>query len=184
MMDREDILRELELLPVWQLRYAKPVAIPVVTENVIDKPVATGAETPAVEQATEAPEDKHVFRLMMSDDLQWAFVLNSQQNDESEALLLNMLKAISVKVSNDIIDANLTHLSQYKPKMIVVMGEAEAQQLLNKRLPLEQLRGKAHQYQNIAVVATYTPSHLLMHLQDKANAWEDLCLAKFTIASL
>ncbi|MFW5432724.1 MAG: hypothetical protein ACKE5M_04350 [Methylophilaceae bacterium] len=183
MMSREDMLQELELLPVWQLRKPSPVTAEE-AKSAVDKPVVLQVAASAVEKITETPEVSPQFRLLISDDAQWAFVLGAQHSDEAEALLQNMLKAVSVKVSQDIEDANTEQLNKYVPKGIVVMGEAEAQQLLNEKQTLEQLRAKAHQYQNIPVVATYAPSHLLLHLQDKAKTWDDLCLAKLTIASL
>jgi len=33
----------------------------------------------------------------------------------------------------------------------------------------------------VALVVSYSPSHLLHHTQDKAKAWADLCLARNTI---
>jgi DNA polymerase len=53
--------------------------------------------------------------------------------------------------------------------------------LLGSSEPLDALRGKLHQYQGVSVVASYAPSQLLHHPQDKAKAWADLCLARSTM---
>jgi uracil-DNA glycosylase len=188
MISREDVLEELELLPVWQSR-TPPVKIigeakqGVVSEASVKEPIAQ-SETIMPELKPAIEEQKHLFRLIASEDTEWLFILAQQHNSEAEELLQNMLKAVSVKTKQDIADASVQHLGQYMAKVIVVMGEAEAQQLLNEKQTLAQLRGKAHMYQGRHVVTTYSPSDLLMNLEDKAGAWEDLCLAKFTIANL
>ena len=64
------------------------------------------------------------------------------------------------------------------------MGEEAAQQLLTVTDPLAALRGYPHAFNDIPVIATYSPEALLENLADKSKAWEDLCLAKFTIANL
>lgn len=177
-MNREDILRELELLPVWQLRTPVPVA------NTASVGVATAeTETLASKQKQDVPA-AYQFRLLVSNDAHWAFVLAAGQSDESEALLQNMLKAVSVSIKHDFASADANYFSQYIPKVIVVMGEAETQHLLNETQSLRALRGKTHMHENIPTIVTFSPSYLLMNLQDKAKAWEDLCLAKFTISSL
>jgi uracil-DNA glycosylase len=70
-----------------------------------------------------------------------------------------------------------------RPKMILAMGRYAAQALLAQTVsnpvpPLGQLRGVVHQYQDIPVVVTYSPTNLLRSQGDKAKAWADLCLAK------
>lgn len=182
MLSREDMLQELELLPAWRLRQAAPMSVEKV------KPDISQAEDVVAEEAIKPeltiPKATTLFRLLLSDDTQWAFILPANHSEEAETLLQNMLKAVSVEVSQDVTEASTALLSQHTPKMIVVMGEVEAQQLLNNQQPLTQLRGKAHPYESASVIATYPPSYLLQHLQDKAKAWEDLCLAKLTITNL
>lgn len=189
MLSREDLLRELELLPVWQLRNPVPASIPVADVNVQE--VANASATKAsIESLEAAHEGEQVvealafsFRLMFSQDAQWAFIVGSN-DDEAEQLLKNMLKAIAVKIDQDIADANTDSIGQLSPKVIVIMGENEAQQLLNNTQNIEQMRGIPHLLQNTPVIVTYSPSYLLLNLTDKAKAWADLCLAKFTISTL
>ncbi len=63
-----------------------------------------------------------------------------------------------------------------QPKVLLVFGQVAAQQLLNTQTPLEQLRGKSYTYgrQNIPLIVTYHPAHLLLNPRDKRNAWQDL----------
>lgn len=65
-----------------------------------------------------------------------------------------------------------------QPKVIVVMGRFAVPSLLATAEPIGKLRGRAHQYQGVPVVATYHPAYLLRNLPDKAKAWADLCLAR------
>ena len=66
-----------------------------------------------------------------------------------------------------------------QPKVLLVLGQVAAQQLLNTQTPLEQLREKSHTYgtQNIPLIATYHPAHLLLNPRDKRKAWQDLQMA-------
>lgn len=70
-----------------------------------------------------------------------------------------------------------------KPKVILAMGRFAMQVLLSEdhpqglKLPLGKLRGQIWHYQGVPVVVTYPPAYLLRSGQEKARAWEDLCLA-------
>ncbi len=64
-----------------------------------------------------------------------------------------------------------------KPKIIVAMGRFAVQSLLRSSEPIGRLRGRVHQYQGVPLIVTYHPAYLLRNLEDKAKAWEDLCLA-------
>ena len=64
-----------------------------------------------------------------------------------------------------------------KPRIIVAMGRFAVQALLRSDEPLGRLRGRVHHYQGVPLVVTYHPAYLLRNLQDKAKAWDDLCLA-------
>ena len=165
-MTREDMLRELELLPVWRLR------APVVTKNEQVQTPQTVA--PATIEKASAPQ----FRMIVSDDANYLFVLSPTQNAEEETLLQNMLKSICAKTRMDIGSQGIDQITQTQTKVIIAMGEAAAQAVLNATETLENLRGKLHQTQNTPVVTTYHPSHLLINADDKAKAWADLCLAK------
>ena len=207
-MNQDDILRELELLPVWQSRaptikapeevtteaapavfpateVASPEAVapePALNE-VEQKPAPAVISEPAV---SEAALPSVAFRCIVSDDAQWLFVLQQQQqqSEEAETLLQNMMKAVAVKVGQNVEQADAAALIQFASKVIVVMGEAVAQQLLSVTDSLATLRGYPHELNDIPVIVTYSPEALLENLADKSNAWEDLCLAKFTIANL
>jgi len=177
MLSREDMLRELELLPVWQLRNPTPVQ----QEPIAVQPTADASEAP---ENSDVAEVTPSFRYIVSKDGQWGFVLPLSHDEAAETLLQNMLKAVSVTVGKNMAEANANHLTEHPAQVIVTMGEHQAQTLLDSQETLTQLRGKAHTVKTATVIATYAPSDLLANVQDKAKAWEDLCLAKFTIANL
>lgn len=65
-----------------------------------------------------------------------------------------------------------------QPKIILALGHVAAQSLLASKETIGHLRGRAHQFQGVPLVATYHPAYLLRKPTEKARAWEDLCLAR------
>jgi len=119
---------------------------------------------------------------------------------ESGVLIDQMLK--SVGMENPRTDAHIVHVTKHafssntdssselnellvgviqrvSPKIIIVVGQNSAQNLLQTKEPLARLRSKPHQLtdKNIPVVVTYYPTYLLSKPLDKRKAWEDLKLA-------
>jgi len=66
-----------------------------------------------------------------------------------------------------------------QPKLIFVVGEVTAQALLDSPLPLAELRGRIHHYgeQQIPLIVSHPPTHLLRTPLDKRDSWQDLQLA-------
>jgi uracil-DNA glycosylase len=71
-----------------------------------------------------------------------------------------------------------------QPKIILAMGRFAVQSLLRSNEPIGRLRGRVHRYQGVPLIVTYHPAYLLRNLEDKARAWDDLCLAAETAAAL
>jgi uracil-DNA glycosylase family 4 len=69
-----------------------------------------------------------------------------------------------------------------QPKIIVAMGRFAVHSLLRSTEPIGRLRGKVHAYLGVPLIVTYHPAYLLRNPQDKAKAWDDLCLALETAA--
>jgi len=67
-----------------------------------------------------------------------------------------------------------------KPRIILAMGRFAVQSLLRSNEPIGRLRGRVHRYQGVPLIVTYHPAYLLRSLEDKARAWDDLCLAAET----
>jgi DNA polymerase len=64
-----------------------------------------------------------------------------------------------------------------QPRIILALGKFAVQALLRSDEPIGRLRGRVHRYQGVPLVVTYHPAYLLRSLQEKAKAWDDLCLA-------
>ena len=71
----------------------------------------------------------------------------------------------------------IRQLQLVRPKIILAMGRFAVQSLLRSSEPIGRLRGRVHQYQGIPLIVTYHPAYLLRNPEDKAKAWDDLCLA-------
>jgi DNA polymerase len=71
-----------------------------------------------------------------------------------------------------------------RPRLVLAMGRFACQTLLATDASIASLRGRVHRYQGVPLVVTYHPAYLLRSLTDKAKAWEDLCLARRTMAEL
>jgi len=71
-----------------------------------------------------------------------------------------------------------------KPKIILALGRFAAQSLLLTDTPIGRLRGRVHEYRGVPLVVTYHPAYLLRNPADKAKVWEDLVLARKTLAGV
>lgn len=206
LMTREDVLRELELLPVWQLKaplpsvqtmhVLEPVAINA-TEAILEaapllSPVIEPVIEPAPPESASGEPDVAAtpFRLLVSADASIGFVLASTPADaqDVETLLSNMLKAININCSIDIAEATITTLAEHRVKLLVVMGEMAAHGLMGQLQTIEDWRSDQSanplNYQNLPVVITYHPAFLLKNTDHKAKAWVDLCAAKRILQGL
>ncbi len=64
-----------------------------------------------------------------------------------------------------------------RPRIILAMGRFAVQSLLRSSEPIGRLRGRVHRYQGVPLIVTFHPAYLLRNGEDKAKAWDDLCLA-------
>ena len=212
LMTREDVLRELELLPVWQLKGQLPsikssiqnlTALTPESETFVEppppvtpqfEPVIEPAplDSRCVEEVVVVPTRTEPFRLLINDDATVAFVLDiaieSSNAQDIETLLSNMLKAINMKCNIDIPNANIDTLNEQAVKLVIVMGESAANSLLGQFQAIDDWRSAQSAapifYQNLPVVVTYHPAFLLSNTTYKAKAWADLCTAKRILQNL
>ena len=71
----------------------------------------------------------------------------------------------------------IRQIALLQPRLILAMGRFAVQSLLRSDEPVGRLRGRVHHYQGVPLIVTYHPAYLLRNPEDKARAWEDLCLA-------
>jgi DNA polymerase len=76
----------------------------------------------------------------------------------------------------------IRQIALLKPRIILAMGRFAVQSLLRSDEPVGRLRGRVHRYQGVPLIVTYHPAYLLRNPEDKARAWDDLCLAVETAA--
>ncbi len=62
------------------------------------------------------------------------------------------------------------------PKVVITLGTKAGQSLLKLQHPLEQFRGRFHDYHGIKVMPTFHPSLLLQQPEYKRQVWEDMKL--------
>ena len=215
LISREDVLRELELLPVWQLRMpfpsqvgpefspmitavseveppaltiekALPINVEQITVDVVATQVLDAEETLQVETlaivdlpAVESDVMPQLYAHILNDDGDWLFVLpNTALQADETRLLQNIFMAMRIKSKPAENSSNIADvINTTQPKLVVAMGEATAQAMLQSTEKLSSLRGTLQQFQGVALVATYDLSHLLQMPLDKAKVWDDLCLA-------
>lgn len=209
MMTREDMMRELELLPVWQLRSPLPTQTQVtsqaqetvvehvkinatllIAESIVDVAVEQElveiASISELEVIVEPTSISQEFTYISSDDGDWLFVLSSSlMTDEKQQLFQNICKALRIKTKPAGVSTNaLMHIDSMQSKLLVAFGEVTAQTLLLSAEPIETLRGSVHQLLGISLIATYDLAHLLKNPADKAKAWNDLCMGLQTLQFL
>lgn len=170
-LSREDVLRELELLPVWQLRQPLPEVAKPKSNHIGIKEIA--AENKPATIATQ------MLRHVVSDDGRWLFVFENHMPSADEAALFNnLLRAMQVQSQSPVQTENTLDLVKANNiRWVVAMGETVAQALLQSTEKLTSLRGQLHPFQTAHLITTFNLQHLLLHPQDKAHTWADICLA-------
>lgn len=197
MMTREDMMRELELLPVWQSRAPVPevqtisdVGRALARQDVGLKP------DPQVQLVEEMPKDSldnieeplevltlvaiepPTFTHIASENGEYLFVLPSAAMTAEELeLFQNICKALRIKTKSVETTTDISvSINDAQAKLLIVMGETAAQMLLQSAEPIARLRGKLHQQYGVTLITTYDLPHLLQNPVDKAKVWRDLCM--------
>ena len=192
-MTQEDVLRELELLPMWHLRAGFAPLAPQ-AQAVSAEPVSPTLVIPAAHVAVPVlpepvvlePAVALAWTQVASTDGLWLFVSPTASLSADEwQILQNMAKAmrISLNAAQPMTDPGHA-LSASPAKILVAFGEPTAQQLLASQASLPTLRGQLHACHGRTLVATHALDHLLQQPLDKAQTWHDLRLAMQALADL
>ncbi|MBG6073711.1 MULTISPECIES: uracil-DNA glycosylase family protein [unclassified Polaromonas] len=105
-------------------------------------------------------------------------------NNDAGAVLFAPLVRQSISGPMDEFLAALAALVEHaQPDVVLVMGRLAAQALLASSEPFGKLRGQPHVLNGCTTVVTHDAPYLLRCPQDKAKAWDDLCLAMGLAAS-
>lgn len=127
---------------------------------------------------------------------------------EAGQLVDGILRAAGLKRGNDVFMANVIkcrppgnrtptnaeiasclpylqrQIALVQPKIIVAFGKIATQALTGSELSITQLRSTVHTVAGIPLIATFNPAFLLRNMPEKAKVWDDLLLAKKTLAEL
>jgi uracil-DNA glycosylase len=121
---------------------------------------------------------------LLLDNMLRAVGRNRRETGPSAAYVTTALKCrprVGQKPSDAEIAQCATYLARQvalvRPRVIVLMGSLAVQAVLGSTEPLGQLRGRLHHFAGVPVVVTYPLLNLLSTPQNKAKAWDDLCLA-------
>ncbi len=141
-------------------------------------------ETPAssLRKPVFDPFEGEVGRLL-GNMLRAARLHKSGQPGEAGTVLLAPLARLAAggvspaALPNELAAEVAALIAQTRPDVMVVMGRLAAQAVLQSGEPLGKLRGQVHLLHGVKTVVTYDAAVLLRSPQDKAKAWEDLCLA-------
>lgn len=192
-LTREDMLRELELLPVWKLRQPLPEplaeataevalqasnapSLPVLSEQAVETEAVLEAQ---LEIAASSSAWSKPVRALLSEDAKYMFLMQPALPDEAAALLLqNMLRAMRMTCRTETQNTVDEIFAQHTPKLIICFGSETAETLLQETHTMAEWRSQQpHSFRDMPLVVTFSPEHLLQHRQDKVLAWQDLCLA-------
>ena len=69
-------------------------------------------------------------------------------------------------------------IARLHPSVLLLLGRGAAHTVLQRSVPLGQLRGQAHSVAGVPAVVTYDAPYLLRAPHAKPGAWADLCLAR------
>lgn len=206
-MTREDVLNELELLPVWHLRDAIKVdsphslaTPPAKTLEVNNNDMVTNAPTPLTQEINDSVYEKPLSiheaqaplatpagiftKLAPVQSLvdyfavdDYVFIVAHTPRSAEVNTLLTNILRAMRLTLPTLQTMEVKSLSQQSPKVTVAMGEMVANMLFDAELSFEALRGQVHQVAGQSMVVSYDAEYLLAHPEYKANAWADLCLA-------
>ena len=214
MLSRDDVFNELGIGPVWRLRETpdSPLSAPAYTWDTLADAVArcTACDLSATRtQGVLGTGDRNADWLIVGEapgaeeDAQGEPFVG-----QAGKLIDAMLASISLARGDNVYLTNvlksrppdnrdprpdevaacrpylLAQIELIQPKLILALGRCAAHSLLDTDVSVEHLRGQVHAFRNVPLVVTYHPGYLLRKPTDKARAWEDLCLARRTYASL
>jgi len=223
MPTRDEILDELGLAPVWQLRQR---GVPDADASPVDRAARIAAlewrdfaaDVEACTACGLCRARKKSVPGVGDPNAQWLFVGEGPGAEEDAKgepfvgqagkLLDSMLAALGLSRGANVYIANVVkcrppgnrtpepaeaaacqpyldrQVELIRPRLIVALGKSAATTLLNVDATIGSLRGRVHDYRGVPLVVTNHPAYLLRNLPDKAKAWEDLLLARRTLAGV
>lgn len=202
-LNREDMLRELELLPVWRARLpapaslqaatvVEPVATPLVAEvavEVVAEPVAeaavpevVGLEVPVSIEFEQAPlpevnEPLTEVAVELLVQTPWLLYCPQAEDAQGQQLLQNILRALQLPLEMVTLYQQRLVSAQVGSRFCVLFGlDAANRFLAADHLEIAAVRGKILTDSDRQVVVTHHPQAMLENPLLKREVWQDLCL--------
>lgn len=197
---RDDVLRELELLPVWRLNAPLPSApVEALTELQAETPVVAHAQVlpavqvvvePQLEQTSQPePESEQELRPqtmpqpsieatpVTKTPIAWMLVCAQIQDDACQTLFDNIIKALRLSVDDYVLVHKRSQMMAYESERTVLFGLNAANAVLNQtETDIQALRGRIHRQGQTQYIVTHAPQALLTEPALKKEVWHDLCL--------
>ena len=199
-LGREDILRELELLPVWRLR--TPVAestLPAITvrtspevstESLIEQSSQVLIETIGADQVIElrvGSEPAPIAEILENKQPEiapapliqspWFLMCPKVDDAAAQALLQNIVRALKLAPEELHVSHQPLKVAQVQSRFAVLFGLEAANAFLGtNHLDLVSIRGQLFTHDDMRYVITHHPDAMLANPLLKKEVWHDLCL--------
>ena len=133
-------------------------------------------------QATTSTISSQDEGLATGNHVVWTFIVD-QLSGDANILFDKMLASLMLKRADIQLITSAEALSgQVFGQVLVAMGVEQGKKLLQLQEPFDELRGAIHSLdingEELPLVLSYHPDHLLKKPADKARAWQDLILAR------
>ena len=112
----------------------------------------------------------------------WTFVVD-ELTDTGNILFDKILASLMLsRATVQVVSSSKVQIEGVKGQVVVAMGATLGKTLLDLPEPFNELRGAVHSLEQggneVPVVLTYHPDHLLKNPLDKIKTWQDLILAR------
>lgn len=205
-LTQEDVLRELELLPVWR---AQSSAIAPKAEQVFEQALAglrqiestsqveqavnkaSGAEVMPAEPSSatqpsavlaDHPAQAEISNADMATAIEktavaWMWVASPIKDSASQTLLDGMINAMRLQKEDVVLVNKRSQMAQYQAARMVLLGLNVANAVLGQQVEdIQDLRGRVHQLGETQYIVTHTLQAMLAQPSLKKEVWHDLCI--------
>lgn len=179
-LTREDVLKELELWPIWRLNASQPILqAPIIAEpeqKVVESMIDEVATTPEVDDIVSLTIDIPVApqSLILKP---WVIYCPQAEDDDSQTLLTNIVKAMQLAPDEMVLVQSPEALLQYQTQKMVLFGlDAANTYLHTHHQDIQQVRGQCLLHEDVTYVVTHHPREMLSKPLLKREVWQDLCL--------
>ncbi len=191
---REDILRELELLPVWKLNpsFATKQQAPTLTDApatevlAVHKQSAEGIENIALPEiavpVTQVELEAAPMETKSEPKLAVAWLLYCPLDiaaDQDElTLLTNMVRAMQLLSTDYLLVHDAGTLTGYQPSYALLFGLDAAQTYLGKAVSCTDTKEQPYMHAQSPCWVVHHPKQLIENPSLKREAWHIMCAAK------